>query len=75
MSTNQIGVTPISTDFLYYGTREVRLVKDGFEYAHRDAADAAALVMRFHRWISSPKTLFPANSAINESSPTSCVHR
>ncbi|MEX0937681.1 MAG: PEGA domain-containing protein [Pirellulales bacterium] len=26
-----IGTTPCSTDFLYYGTREIRLVRDGFE--------------------------------------------
>ncbi len=26
-----IGVTPVSTDFIYYGTRKVRLVKDGYE--------------------------------------------
>jgi hypothetical protein len=26
-----IGTTPVSTDFTYYGTRKVRLVKDGFE--------------------------------------------
>ena len=26
-----IGTTPCSTDFIYYGTREVRLVKPGFE--------------------------------------------
>lgn len=27
----EIGVTPCSTSFLYYGTREVRLVRDGYE--------------------------------------------
>jgi len=27
----QIGSTPVSTDFIYYGTRKIRLVKDGFE--------------------------------------------
>jgi hypothetical protein len=26
-----IGTTPASTDFLYYGTREIKLVKDGYE--------------------------------------------
>jgi len=26
-----IGVTPVSTDFVYYGTRKFRLVRDGFE--------------------------------------------
>ncbi len=26
-----IGTTPISTDFIYYGAREIRLVKDGYE--------------------------------------------
>ena len=26
----EIGTTPVSTDFIYYGTREIRLVKDGF---------------------------------------------
>lgn len=25
----QIGTTPVSTDFIYYGTRKIRLVKDG----------------------------------------------
>lgn len=28
---NEIGTTPISTDFVYYGTRKIRLVKDGYE--------------------------------------------
>lgn len=27
----QIGSTPVSTDFIYYGTRKIRLVKDGYE--------------------------------------------
>ena len=27
----QIGTTPVSTDFTYYGTRKIRLVKDGYE--------------------------------------------
>jgi hypothetical protein len=27
----QVGTTPVSTDFVYYGTRKIRLVKDGFE--------------------------------------------
>jgi hypothetical protein len=27
----EIGTTPISTNFLYYGTRQIRLVKDGYE--------------------------------------------
>jgi len=27
----QIGTTPVSHDFVYYGTRKIRLVKDGFE--------------------------------------------
>ena len=27
----EIGVTPVSTNFTYYGTRKIRLVKDGFE--------------------------------------------
>jgi len=26
-----IGTTPVSTSFLYYGTRKIRLVKDGYE--------------------------------------------
>jgi hypothetical protein len=26
-----IGVTPVSTSFIYYGTRKIRLVKDGYE--------------------------------------------
>ena len=27
----EIGTTPVSTHFIYYGTREIRLVKDGYE--------------------------------------------
>src|SRR5918998_6583708 len=27
----EIGTTPVSTDFIYYGTREIRLIKDGYE--------------------------------------------
>jgi len=27
----EIGYTPVSKDFTYYGTREITLVKDGFE--------------------------------------------
>ena len=27
----EVGTTPVSTDFVYYGTRKVRLVKDGYE--------------------------------------------
>jgi hypothetical protein len=27
----EIGTTPASTDFVYYGTRKIRLVKDGYE--------------------------------------------
>ncbi|NLY01395.1 MAG: PEGA domain-containing protein [Rhodopirellula sp.] len=27
----EIGTTPVATNFLYYGTREIRLVKDGYE--------------------------------------------
>jgi len=27
----EIGTTPVSTDFTYYGTRKIRLVKDGYE--------------------------------------------
>ena len=27
----QIGTTPVSTDFVYYGTRKIRLIKDGYE--------------------------------------------
>jgi len=27
----EIGTTPVSTDFVYYGTREIRLIKDGYE--------------------------------------------
>ena len=28
---HQIGTTPVSTDFTYYGARNVRLIKDGYE--------------------------------------------
>jgi len=31
VDNQQIGTTPCSTDFVYYGTREIRLVKPGFE--------------------------------------------
>jgi hypothetical protein len=27
----EIGVTPVSTSFIYYGTRKVQLIKDGYE--------------------------------------------
>lgn len=27
----EVGVTPVSTDYLFYGTRNIRLEKDGFE--------------------------------------------
>ena len=27
----EIGTTPVSTDYIYYGTRKIRLVKEGFE--------------------------------------------
>ena len=27
----EIGTTPVSTSFIYYGTREIRLVRDGYE--------------------------------------------
>src|SRR5688572_31069760 len=27
----EIGTTPVSTDFVYYGTRRIRLAKDGYE--------------------------------------------
>jgi hypothetical protein len=27
----EIGTTPVSTDFTYYGTRKIQLMKDGFE--------------------------------------------
>ena len=28
---HEIGVTPVSHDFIYYGTRKIRLIKDGYE--------------------------------------------
>lgn len=28
---NEIGTTPVSVNFTYYGTRKIRLVKDGYE--------------------------------------------
>ena len=28
---HELGITPVSHDFIYYGTRKVRLVKDGYE--------------------------------------------
>ena len=27
----EVGFTPYSTDFIYYGTREITLIKDGYE--------------------------------------------
>jgi hypothetical protein len=27
----EVGITPVSTSFIYYGTRKIRLVKDGYE--------------------------------------------
>ena len=31
VDNQEIGTTPVSTGFTYYGTREFRLVKDGYE--------------------------------------------
>lgn len=31
VDNQQIGITPCSVDFTYYGTREIRLIKPGFE--------------------------------------------
>ena len=31
VNNHEIGTTPVSHDFIYYGTREIRLVKDGYE--------------------------------------------
>ena len=31
VDNQQIGTTPCSVDFIYYGTREIRLVKPGFD--------------------------------------------
>ncbi len=28
---NEIGITPVSTSFVYYGTRKIQLIKPGFE--------------------------------------------
>jgi hypothetical protein len=28
---HQIGTTPVSSDFVYYGTRRIKLIKDGYE--------------------------------------------
>ena len=33
LEDKEIGFTPVSTDFTYYGTREITLVKDGYETA------------------------------------------
>lgn len=31
IDNQEIGTTPVSTDYVYYGTRNIRLVKDGYE--------------------------------------------
>lgn len=31
VDNNEIGTTPVSVDFTYYGARQIRLVKDGYE--------------------------------------------
>lgn len=31
VDNNEIGMTPVSVDFTYYGARQIRLVKDGYE--------------------------------------------
>ncbi|MEW4452587.1 PEGA domain-containing protein [Bremerella sp. JC817] len=31
VDNQEIGVTPVATDYTYYGTREIRLEKDGYE--------------------------------------------
>ncbi len=28
---HQIGTTPVSSDFVYYGTRRIKLIRDGYE--------------------------------------------
>ncbi|MHB8973828.1 MAG: PEGA domain-containing protein [Pirellulaceae bacterium] len=32
----RIGVTPVSTSFIYYGTRDVRVMKDGYETVNEE---------------------------------------
>lgn len=34
IDNHRIGVTPVATDYVYYGTRQFRLEKDGFETIH-----------------------------------------
>jgi hypothetical protein len=53
----EIGTTPCSTDFVYYGTRDIRIVKDGFETLQTKHA--------FHRpWYQYPGVEFVAENFV-----------
>ena len=44
VDNQQIGTTPCSVDFIYYGTREIRIDKAGLRNADREPADPNAVV-------------------------------
>lgn len=43
----ELGYTPVSTDFTYYGTRQVKLIKDGYETLTIDQRVGAPWYQRF----------------------------
>jgi hypothetical protein len=50
----EIGTTPISANFIYYGTRKIRLVKDGYE------------TLTVNEWIPPPWYEFPPLDFVSE---------
>ena len=70
----EIGTTPVSTNFTYYGKRKIRIVKDGYE--------TLTVCSRFRplgtstcRPILSPRIWFRAKFAISELSIISSSRR
>ena len=56
----EIGTTPIATDFIYYGTRQIKLVKDGYETLTVNQPIPAPGTS-IPGWTSSARTWFPGN--------------
>ena len=50
----EIGTTPVSANFTYYGTRKIRLVKDGYE------------TLTVMQWIPPPWYEFPPLDFVSE---------
>lgn len=54
IDNHDIGITPCSTDYIYYGTRHIQLVRDGYE------------TLSDYRWIGPPWYEIPPIDAISE---------